>query len=344
MKETIEAKLQSLPRISLANLPTPIYRLSTVSKELGKNIWVKRDDFTGAEMSGNKVRKLEFAVAEALAQGADVLITGGGIQSNHARATAATAARVGLKSHLVLEIRKAPKTEGNYLLDQMFGAAITLLDTTKPGSDGENALSEKMEAVAESYRQEGLNPYLIPVGASNGIGNLGYLNAFGEILSQEKALGVRFDAIVCATGSGGTYSGLYLGNKLFEASRKIAGITVCDDQRYFTKVCGTIVDETLRLLDEHLDEEKDFTFIDGYKGLGYAVSKADELAFIAGIAAKEGMILDPVYTGKAFYGLYQEVQKGTFDGCENILFIHTGGQYGLFPKQDQMKEVLSSLV
>lgn len=328
-------KLDQIDRISLASLPTPIYPLKNVSRELGKSIWIKRDDFTGVEMSGNKVRKLEFSIAQALREGADVLITAGGIQSNHARATAAAAARLGLCSHLVLEISKDPDTEGNYLLDQMFGAKITLLD-----ENGDVSVSEKIEEIAEAYRQEGKKPYIIPVGASNGIGNFGYLNAFREIMAQEEKLGVTFDAIVCATGSGGTYSGLYLGNKLFDRKKKIVGVTVCYNKDHFTEVCGTIVNETLSLLGESPNEDKDFTFIDGYKGLGYAISKPDELRFIADIAAKEGIILDPVYTGKAFYGLYSEVKKGTFDSCENVLFIHTGGQYGLFPKQGQMAEVL----
>ena len=332
---TLLEKLDKLDRIELANLPTPIYKLGNVSRELGKNIWIKRDDFTGAEMSGNKVRKLEFSIAQALKEGCDVLITAGGIQSNHARATAAAAARLGLKSHLVLNISVPPKAEGNYLLDQMLGAKITLLD-----ENGGVTLSEKMEQVAEEYRKNGHRPYLIPVCASNGVGNFGYLNTVREIVEQEKKLGVTFDTIVCAVGSGGTYSGLYLGNKVFEAGKKIVGVTVCDNKDYFTRVCGTIVDQTLGILGEGPDDDKSFTFIDGYKGLGYAISKADELEFIAGIAAKEGVIFDPVYTGKAFYGLYNEVKKGTFDSCDNILFIHTGGQYGLFPKQEQIAEVL----
>ena len=331
---TPSEKIDRLDRIALANLPTPVYKMN-ISRDLGRNIWIKRDDFTGAEMSGNKVRKLEFTIARAMKEGADVLITAGGIQSNHARATAAAAARLGLRSHLVLGVSKPPRAEGNYLLDRMFGAEITLLD-----ENGGTTLSEKMEQVAEAYRQEGRRPYIIPVGASDGVGNFGYLNAVREIMAQEQENGVTFDAIVCAVGSGGTYSGLYLGNRLFGLHRRIVGITVCDNKEYFTKVCGAIVDQTLAYLGEEPDEEKAFSFIDGYKGLGYAISKEDELKFIAEIASKEGIVLDPVYTGKAFYGLYNEVKKGTFDSCENILFIHTGGQYGLFPKQEQIATVL----
>ncbi len=334
----IEQKLDRMDRIPLANLPTPVYRLENISKELGREIWIKRDDFTGAEMSGNKVRKLEFSIAQAKKEGADILITAGGIQSNHARATAAAAARLGLESHLVLSVSSAPKAEGNYLIDQLLGAKITLLD-----ENGGVTLSAKMDEIAQQYRKAGRKPYIIPVGASNGIGNFGYLNAVREIARQEKDLGITFDAIVCATGSGGTYSGLYLGNRLFGLGRRIVGITVCDNKEYFQKVCGTIVDQTLALLGEAPDEEKAFSFIDGYKGLGYAISKPDELSFIAHVAKTEGIILDPVYTGKAFYGLYREVEKGSFDSCERILFIHTGGQYGLFPKQEQISEVLAGV-
>ena len=234
-----------------------------------------------------------------------------------------------------------PNADSTFVTNVRHFEALTQASDALTDCRSALSLGVPSDLVAEGYRKAGHKPYIIPVGASNGVGNFGYLNSFREILSQEKQLGVTFDTIVCATGSGGTYSGLYLGNRLFKASRRIVGITVCDNQDYFKKVCGRVVDETLSLLGEAPDGDKAFTFIDGYKGLGYALSKADELKFIADIAAREGIILDPVYTGKAFYGLYQEVQKGTFDACENILFIHTGGQYGLFPKQGQMAEVLS---
>ena len=332
---SLSEKLDRLDRIPLADLPTPVRRLERVSAELGRSVWIKRDDFTGAEMSGNKVRKLEYTLAKALKEGADTVITAGGIQSNHARATAAAAARLGLKSHLVLDISSVPSLEGNYLLDRMFGAEITLLDENAGVS-----LSDKMAEIAGQLREAGHRPYIIPVGASDGVGNLGYLNAFREILSQEETLGVRFDAVACAVGSGGTLSGLYLGSRLFGAGKRIVGITVCDNREYFAAVCGSIVNQTLRMLEEEPDGNPDFTFIDGYKGRGYALSSPEELRFIARIAAMEGIVLDPVYTGKAFYGLWQEIGKGTLDPAENILFIHTGGQYGLFPKQSQMAEVL----
>lgn len=322
-----------IERIELANLPTPIRKLERISQDLGRNVWIKRDDLTGVETSGNKIRKLEYVAARALKEKADVLITAGGIQSNHARATAAVAARLGLGCHLVLSISEQPKLEGNYLLDRMFGAKITFLDE----NDENASLSETMAAAARSYEAQGLRPYLIPVGASDAIGNLGYINAMKEIHEQESSLGICFDAVVCAVGSGGTYSGLFIGNEIFRLHKKIIGITVSDNRDYFTKKCAEIIKGTLACLDEP-EISDDYCFIDGYKGKGYAISSSDELVFISEVAQKEGIILDPVYTGKAFYGLYQEIRKGHLDDCENILFIHTGGLYGLFPKQEQIAE------
>ncbi len=173
-------KVARLDRLTLANLPTPIQRLDRISSELGKSIWIKRDDLTGTETSGNKIRKLEYTLARALKEGADVVITAGGIQSNHARATAAAAARLGLKVHLVLDISKEPSLEGNYLLDKILGAEISLLNEKEEGKN----LDEKMQEVADIYRQQGKRPYIIPVGASDGIGNFGYVRCVGEIEQQ----------------------------------------------------------------------------------------------------------------------------------------------------------------
>jgi len=332
---SIQDRINEIDRLKLAYLPTPVYKLENISKEVGKNIWIKRDDLSGVETSGNKIRKLEYSVAQALKEKASVLITAGGIQSNHARATAAVAARLGLKSHLVLSISDEPDLEGNYLLDKMFGAEITFLDEKKT----QTSLSRKMQEIYDEYESRGIKAYIIPVGASNGIGNFGYINAIKEIKSQEKDLGTAFDAIVCATGSGGTYSGLVIGNKIYGLNAEIIGITVCDNKDYFIEKSREIINETYRILDEDA-EDIALHFIDGYKGLGYAVSKEDELKFISDVASKEGVLLDPVYTGKAFYGLCREIQKGNFKDNQNILFIHTGGLFGLFPKQKQIAECL----
>lgn len=196
-------------RIRLANLPTKIEKLDRLSHELGKNIYIKRDDQTGTEISGNKIRKLEFSVGEALENNCDYLITCGGIQSNHARATAAVAAKLGLGSYLVLRGDEKEEAEGNLFLDKMLGANIRFVTS----EEYKNHRTKIMEGIRIQLEEEGYKGYIIPEGASNAIGSLGYVNAMEEILEQEKELGIKFDAIVVTVGSGGTYAGLYYGNK-----------------------------------------------------------------------------------------------------------------------------------
>lgn len=330
------ASIQEIERLKLAFLPTPIYKLENLSDELGVNIFVKRDDLTGVEASGNKIRKLEYTAAKAVREGAQVLITCGGIQSNHCRATAAVAAKLGLTSHLVLRIDEEPPVEGNYLLDKIFGAEITLI--SRP--DYSNRRAEIMEQIRNDYEIKGIKAYVIPEGASEGIGNFGYINAVKEVLEQENQLGIEFDAYVCAVGSGGTYSGLLLGSKFYAPDKHVIGFNVCDDLSYFQEVCTRISNETLSILNRPQDiTNEDIKIIDGYKGAGYAISTDEELEFIIRLARLDGVIFDPVYTGKAIKGLYSEIKKGNFSELKNILFFHTGGLYGLFPKQEQIAKI-----
>ncbi|MBQ9609123.1 MAG: D-cysteine desulfhydrase family protein [Lachnospiraceae bacterium] len=339
MSEIWERRLEELNKnkLSLAILPTPIQKLNKLSEELGVNLWLKRDDLTGIETAGNKIRKLEYTAAKALSEGAKVLITCGGIQSNHCRATAAVAARIGISSHLVLRTDEASPLEGNYLLDKILGAEITFVTRRQYATER----NEIMAGIAADYEKQGIKAYVIPEGASDGVGNLGYINAVKEITEQEKQLGINFNAIVSAVGSGGTYSGLYLGRKLYAPDKEVISFNVCDDEAYFLDVCSRISQDTVETLGLPIEVSKDdMCIIDGYKGIAYAVSTDEELAFIAEVARKEGVILDPVYTGKAFYGLYQELKKGNLKEYENILFIHTGGLYGLFPKQEQFAKIL----
>ncbi len=332
-----EFNLKEINKLNLANLPTPIQRLERLSEEWGVDLWIKRDDFTGIETSGNKIRKLEYTIAKALSEEAGVVITCGGIQSNHCRSTAAVAARVGIKSHLVLRIDQEPPLEGNYLLDKILGAEITFISR----KDYSTRRNEIMKEIAEAYEAKGIKAYVIPEGASDGVGNLGYIEAVREIKAQEEQLGVDFDTIVCAVGSGGTYSGLFLGAKLLAPKKEVYAFNVCDDEAYFLDVCTRIAKDTVQSLNAGIEvREEDMHIIDGYKGIGYAISRDEELEFIIDVAKKEGVILDPVYTGKAFYGLYNEIKKGNFDKSKRILFIHTGGHFGVFPKQEQFEKLL----
>lgn len=319
-------------KISFANLPTKIEKLERFSKKLGgPQIYIKRDDQTGTEISGNKIRKLEFSVKEALDQGCNLLITCGGIQSNHARATAAAAAKMGMASCLVLRTNKEEPLEGNYFLDKVLGAQVRFITS----EEYSNRRMEIMEEIGEEMKKEGYKPYIIPEGASNGIGTFGYYEAMKEIMVQEKEMGVKFDAIVVAVGSGGTYAGLFLAHKAMNHTAQIYGVNVCDDENYFKNRIYDILHESFGYTNVQVDFSNDeIHILDGYVGRGYAQSRPEELDFIHELAKSEGVILDPVYTGKAMYGLAQEIKKGTFENCENILFVHTGGLFGLFPKKD----------
>ena len=298
-----------------------------------RQVYIKRDDQTGTEFSGNKIRKLEYSINEAINNDCDTLITCGGIQSNHARATAAAGIKLGLKSVLVLRSDEKPELEGNYLIDKIMGADVRIISS----EDYRERRQEIMENILKELEAKGRKGYIIPEGASNGVGTFGYLACFKEILEQEKEHGIVFDTIVTAIGSGGTFAGLYLGNKLTNSGKKIVGINVCDTAEYFKERVSEILKEVKTYIpDTEFEISKDdMCIIDGYVGDGYAVSRTEELDFICDFAEAEGIVLDPVYTGKAMRGLYTEIKKGTFKDSKNILFIHTGGLFGLFSKRDQ---------
>lgn len=377
-----------MKKLTLANLPTQIIKLERLSSQTGKNIYLKRDDQTGAELSGNKVRKLEFALAEALEQGCDLVITTGGIQSNHCRSTVAAATRLGMKSAVLLRIspkdaitkpykpghtsddippkhpedrsctsqpapecpRKDlinPEVAGNYFMDRLFGADIHFCSPSEYSS----SRNEIMAQLAEQYRKQGYKPYIIPEGASNAIGTLGYYGAMEEIAAQEKELGINFDAVVVASGSGGTVAGLYLANRVLGLGKKVLGVCVCDNNHYFQEIIPPMAYDAVDYLDKFgklpagktLQEWKEFCkfeydeieMVEQYVGVGYSLSCPEELEFIKSIARLEGVIFDTCYTGKGLNGLVNEVKEGgKLADCENILFIHTGGLYGLFPNAD----------
>ena len=320
-----------MEKFNIANLPTKIQKLERYSKELGANVYIKRDDQTGSEISGNKIRKLEYLVKDAISKGCDLLITCGGIQSNHCRATVVAATMYGMKSAVLLRISDTPPVTGNYFLDRLFGADVKFCTREEYSKQR----GEIMEAMAQEYRKQGYNPYIIPEGASNAIGTLGYYNCMNEILEQEKEMGITFNTIVVATGSGGTYAGLYLANEVKKLGKRVIGMAVCDDTEYFTNIAHNIATEALQYLPEYKNEvlnRNNIEINDKYVGIGYALSRPEELEFIKKFTRQEAIVLDPVYTGKGMYGVFNELQEGgNISKDDNVLFIHTGGLFGLFP-------------
>ncbi len=316
-------------RVHLALLPTPVQPLPRLTKQVGgPNFFVKRDDLTGAPLSGNKVRKLEFSLQEALDQGADTVITCGGVQSNHCRATAIAARRLGLKPILFLRGERPAVPEGNLLLDELVGAEIRYIT-----HEQYKGVEDLMEQAA------GANGYILPEGASNAIGSFGYVRAIEEIAAASLEDGIHYDFIVHACGSGGTAAGLIAGKKIRNLRAQIVSVSICDDAEYFTKKIRTILTGMVESYGVRFDPESiEINILDGYKGRGYALNTPEELAFIREMARLEGLILDPVYSGKAFRGMVEQAQKGLFGKGSNVLFIHTGGIYGLLSKAGELAE------
>lgn len=316
-------------RVRLARLPTPIEPLESYSKETGAEIFVKRDDLTGLALSGNKVRKLEFLLHEAIKGGADKIYTCGGIQSNHARATAAACARLGFECRLFLRVTGAPpeRVEGNVLMDLLAGAEIEHI-TPAEYREAEALMIDR--AAADDARV-----YVIPEGGSNAVGALGYARAVREIIEAEQRTG-PFDAVVHAVGSGGTCAGLILGRKAFGLGAEVVGVNVCDDEAYFVERVGRILEGAAERFAPGLSfGPEDIRILDGHVGPGYARATPAHLETIRS-AARRGLFLDPAYTAKAFQGMLEEIRHGRLSDRRRILFIHTGGIFSLFARADEL--------
>ena len=331
------------PRLELAQAPTPLQPMPRMGRELGVELWAKRDDYTGAELSGNKIRKLEYVLADARAQGADCVVTCGGAQSNHCRATALAAARLGLGCTLLLRVADPgapPPLEANSLLDRLAGARIVWVSPEEYRRRGEIFARE-----AEALRRAGRKPYVIPEGASDAVGAWGYARAMAELAADIAGLdagGRKSTTVVHATGSGGTGAGLVLGRLLLGLDVRVVGVNVCDDRDYFLRVSGDICREAIERfrLDIPFTREGDLEIVDGYVGDGYALSRPAELELIAHVCRREGLVLDPVYTGKAFFGMAQCLKADPAAFGERVVFLHTGGLFGLFPKAAELRALL----
>lgn len=329
------------PKLALACLPTPLMPLQRLATRLGlsQRLWVKRDDLTGSVLSGNKVRKLEFTLAHALQQGADAIVTCGGVQSNHCRATALLGAQLGLPVHLVLRGSPAElaSLNGNFLLDRLCGATVEVHAPPVYGRDFDVLVSAAMQRL----REAGKTPYFITTGASDAVGVWGYVDACRELAQDFLMHGVNAPVIVCASGSGGTQAGLVAGNVLHGLQARVFGVNVCDDATWFERKIKTDLHAWNALFSLGFPVETwAVDVIDGYVGEGYAKASDELLALIADVARLEGLVLDPVYTGKAFYGLLNEMACGRFHDVSDIVFVHTGGVFGLFPFASQLTAVL----
>ena len=330
------------PRIQLANTPTPLQKMERLSRQAGVKIFFKRDDFTGSELSGNKIRKLEYLLADAVAKGADTVITCGGAQSNHCRATALAAVRAGLASLLILRTgdpANPPQLSGNILLDCLAGSEIVWITPEQY-----RAREEIFEREAQRLRSEGRKPFIIPEGGSTALGAWGYVAEMEELVADLKRLDgddVKPTTVVCATGSGGTTAGLALGARLSGAAIRVLGVNVCDDREYFVAIIDAICRQFNQTwLPGESAEIPAYDIVDGYVGRGYAQSQPEELAAIRDLVRLEGVVLDPVYTGKAYFGMMAELAKNPKIFGERIVFIHTGGLFGLFPIADQFADIV----
>ncbi|HSG60563.1 MAG TPA: D-cysteine desulfhydrase family protein [Pseudomonadales bacterium] len=319
-------------RLSLALLPTPFQPLTSLSRQLGSHrVWVKRDDLTESVSTGNKIRKLEFIFAAAIANGCDTVITCGGIQSNHCRATAALGARLGLKIHLILRGAPGPQADGNLLLDRLFGAEISYYSE----ADYFANLTQIFADTVKQYAARGHKAWTVPTGASDGIGIWGYIHACEELRQNFKEAGIAPKHIVCATGSGGTQAGLTVGAVAHHLNAQVHGIAVSDDAQYFIDKVSDDIDEWQQRYGKWgLRHQLQINAIDDYVGPCYGEAGPEIYRTIEHVARTEGLLLDPVYTGKAFYGMLKEIHKGTFGESGDVVFVHTGGSFGVFPHRD----------
>ena len=326
--------LARFPRLKLAHLPTPLEPLTRLSRHLdGPNIWIKRDDGTGLSTGGNKTRKLEFLMGDALTRDADTIITQGATQSNHARQTAAAAAKIGMACYILLEDRTgygdaAYTLNGNVLLDQLHGAHISkrVADTN---------MNDEMQKLAAELKEAGKRPYVIPGGGSNPVGATGYANCALELVAQANEMQLRIDQIVLATGSAGTQAGLVAGLCAMNANIPVYGVSVRapkakQEANVFelAQATATHVGAAGVVKREHIVANSD------YVGRGYGIPTEGMVEAVKLLARHEGILLDPVYTGKAMAGLIDLVRKGQFEKDSNIVFLHTGGAAGLFGYPD----------
>ncbi len=320
-------RLTSLPRLSLAQLPTPLDDVPRLTQQLnGPRILFKRDDLTGMGLGGNKVRKLEFLLADALQQRADVIVTGAGPQSNHLRLTAAAARKCGLDVVLVMFGNRPRETQGNFLLDELLGAEIIFTNDADRSS-----VDRALQEVAEDLRRRGRCPYIIPRGGATPLGSVGYVECVQELETQRVAQRVQVDHLVCAVGSCGTLAGLWLGACCFNAPYQLWGISVSRPRGECLARVQQLATDAAQILDVKPPRASMLPILrNEYLGTGYGIVTPEAVDAIRLVARTEGIFLDPVYTGKAMAGLMDLIRRGEIGKDEMVVFLHTGGAPSLF--------------
>ncbi|MHC5110920.1 MAG: 1-aminocyclopropane-1-carboxylate deaminase/D-cysteine desulfhydrase [Planctomycetota bacterium] len=327
--------MQEPKRLNLATLPTPLVRLERLGRDhADAQIWMKRDDLTGLELSGNKVRKLEYVAADALSRGCDTLVTEGTCQSNHCRATAAVCAKLGLKSVLLVRPEPPDEVQGNHLLDALFGAQTRVFPAQRFAAEREQIV----EAVISELEDAGQRPRWVPMGASEPLGCWGYIRAMAELTDQISTMGITACDVIVPVSSGGTYAGALLGSLLNKSEAvHLWGVPVSDDVDYHVREIGGLCRRTVEQFELPIEfDDSIMQFIDGYVGEGYAIPYEAAIQAIRLLARTEGIILDPVYTAKAFCSVLDGVQNGRLGRDRPVIFFHTGGIFSDFAWSDAL--------
>ncbi len=328
-------KFEFPKKLNLANLPTPIQQVRGLSEKLGREVYIKRDDLTGCATSGNKIRKLEYVLAEAKEQGAQVVITIGGIQSNHCRTTVVACREVGLEPYLILRGEQAGPPEGNLFLNMLCGAGVRYITL----EEYKQNLDAVIEEIVSEQAKQGKKCYYCPVGASTPLGAMGYLECAREISQWQQDNNMTFDRIYYAAGSGGTSAGLIMGKKLYNIGARVRGINVGEPRDEFVAKTEEIMRGAIERFGVGVGfSREDIEIIEGYYGAGYGDVPDEAAALIRECAVSDGLMLDPVYTAKGMLGLIGEERKLEGGSGEKILFIHTGGIFSLFAFKQRLLE------
>ena len=349
----LKKKIQKFPKQNLIHLPTPLMKLENLTNELGgPNIYIKRDDMTGLAFGGNKSRKLEFIMQDVLDKRADAIITWAGLQSNWCLQTAAAARKFGITAILILfNVYDLPEEyDGNLLLDLILNADIKIREVGKGSVLHLENVDEILEEAAKEVKERGQTPYIAPIGGSAAGGSMGdplgaisYVNAYVELVEQASEMGMDVDYVLHASGSGGTQAGLAVGAKALSEKAKVLGVSVAEEKNTYTDLVLDIAADTLAALDMKLEIEKsDIIVFDEYMGEGYGEVNKEVAEAIRLMSMKEGIFLDPVYTGKAMVAMMDLVKKGYVKKEDNVVFFHTGGTAALFPNKQKLEKYLTS--